>query len=545
MVNTMTCTLHLFISSLLLIAGTAAADQSSMPAGTIRPLFEPADRCMACHNGLTTSAGKDVSIGIAWRPSMMANAARDPYWQAAVRREVLDHPTAQAEIENECSTCHMPMASFEAKAANRKGGVFAHLPAGRSQERADLLAADGVSCTACHQIENKGLGAKESFTGGFAVDIQASIGQRRAFGPFEVDNGRKRIMRSSSGFQPEQASHITSSEHCATCHTLYTHTLGANGEVIGELPEQVPYLEWRHSAFGQSQSCQSCHMPMAEGEMPISSVLGQPRSHLAQHVFRAGNFFMPRVFARFRDQLGVTALSQELDAASRQTVEHLETDAARISIGNLQVSSGKLLAEVAVESLAGHKLPTAYPSRRVWIRFAVRDRQGRVVFDSGALQPDGSIRGNDNDADPGRYEPHYDEIDNPGKVQIFEAIMVDAGGRVTTGLLTALRYAKDNRLLPQGFDKATAGADIATLGHAREDANFRDGEDRIRYSVVLGQAGGPFTVQAELWYQPIGYRWAHNLRQQKADEISRFVSLYESMAGASAIVLAKTTVAAQ
>jgi cytochrome c551/c552 len=437
------------------------------------------------------------------------------------------------------------MASFEAKAANRKGGVFAHLPAGRSQERADLLAADGVSCTACHQIENKGLGAKESFTGGFAVDTQASIGQRRAFGPFEVDNGRKRIMRSSSGFQPEQASHITSSEHCATCHTLYTHTLGANGEVIGELPEQVPYLEWRHSAFGQSQSCQSCHMPMAEGEMPISSVLGQPRSHLAQHVFRAGNFFMPRVFARFRDQLGVTALSQELDAASRQTVEHLETDAARISIGNLQVSSGKLLAEVAVESLAGHKLPTAYPSRRVWIRFAVRDRQGRVVFDSGALQPDGSIRGNDNDADPGRYEPHYDEIDNPGKVQIFEAIMVDAGGRVTTGLLTALRYAKDNRLLPQGFDKATAGADIATLGHAREDANFRDGEDRIRYSVVLGQAGGPFTVQAELWCQPIGYRWAHNLRQQKADEISRFVSLYESMAGASAIVLAKTTVAAQ
>lgn len=37
--------------------------------------------------------------------------------------------------------------------------------------------------------------------------------------------------------------HLQSSELCATCHTLYTHALGPGGEVIGELPEQVPYLE--------------------------------------------------------------------------------------------------------------------------------------------------------------------------------------------------------------------------------------------------------------------------------------------------------------
>jgi soluble lytic murein transglycosylase-like protein len=55
-------------------------------------LFETADRCMACHNGVSTSTGEDVSIGFDWRASMMANAARDPYWQAAVRRETLDHP---------------------------------------------------------------------------------------------------------------------------------------------------------------------------------------------------------------------------------------------------------------------------------------------------------------------------------------------------------------------------------------------------------------------------------------------------------------------
>ncbi|HMF01272.1 MAG TPA: hypothetical protein VKK06_15390, partial [Terriglobia bacterium] len=50
-------------------------------------LFQTSDRCFACHNGLSTSAGEDISIGFAWRASIMANSARDPYWQAGVRRE--------------------------------------------------------------------------------------------------------------------------------------------------------------------------------------------------------------------------------------------------------------------------------------------------------------------------------------------------------------------------------------------------------------------------------------------------------------------------
>ena len=39
---------------------------------------------------------------------------------------------------------------------------------------------------------------------------------------------------------------------------------------------------------------------------------------------------------------------------------------------------------VAVENLAGHKLPTAYPSRRVWLHVTVLDGPD-VVFESGAI----------------------------------------------------------------------------------------------------------------------------------------------------------------
>src|SRR5258705_2030353 len=66
--------------------------------------FLTADRCMPCHNSLTTPAGRDASIGFDWRASMMANSSRDPYWQAAVRRKVLGRATARKLIQDACPT---------------------------------------------------------------------------------------------------------------------------------------------------------------------------------------------------------------------------------------------------------------------------------------------------------------------------------------------------------------------------------------------------------------------------------------------------------
>src|SRR5262249_52347760 len=138
----------------------------------------------------------------------------------------------------------------------------------------------------------------------------------------------------------------------------------------------------------------------------------------------------------------------------------LESQAATIRVDGVRVESGRLLADVVVENTGGHKLPTAYPARRAWVHFVVRDRGGRVLFESGALRPDGSVEGNDNDADAAKFEPHYLEVRSADQVQIYESILGDANGRVTTGLLTATQYLKDNRLLPRGFDKRTAEPDI-------------------------------------------------------------------------------------
>lgn len=503
-------------------------------------IFQTSDRCMACHNGLTSASGEDISIGFDWRPGMMANSGRDPYWMASVRREIMDHPSAGAAIEDECSICHMPMARFLSRLAGHEGEIFSNLPPAPGRP-GNPVAADGVSCTVCHQISNEKLGTRESYVGGFVIGNPNPPGERNAHGPFAVDAGRARVMSSSSGFRPAEAKHIRQSEVCATCHTLFTHALGPGGKVIGELPEQVPYLEWLASDYREERSCQDCHMPPVRDAVPISAVLGQPREGVARHEFLGGNFFMQRILNRFRDELGVAALPQELELSAARTVRHLESEAARLSIGRPVLSAGRLEAEISVENLGGHKLPTAYPSRRVWLHVTVRDPDGNMVFESGAVDNRGAISGNDNDADPARVESHYAEIRTADQVQVYEAVMGDSAGRPTTGLLRGVRYLKDNRLLPRGFDKRSAGKDIAVVGDAASDDDFTGGRDRVRYSIPVGGSRGPYRIEAELRYQSIAYRWAANLREYDSAEPRRFVRYYESTASSSVVTLARAT----
>ena len=273
---------------------------------------------------------------------------------------------------------------------------------------------------------------------------------------------------------------------------------------------------------------------------PAASVLGQPRERFARHGFQGANFFMLAMLERYRGELGVVALPQELSLSRQRTLELLRTSAASLSIARAEIRDGRLEAEVVVTNTAGHKLPTAYPSRRAWLRFVVSDGGGRRLWASGALRPDGSIEGNDNDRDPLAFEPHHRVIETPDQVQIYESIMLDARGRVTTGLLSAVRYVKDNRLLPRGFDKAAAGDDYAV-------ARRRQGRSRLpgrRRPCRLSPASspgvvGPFRIDVELLYQPIAFRWAHNLDAYRAaPEPARFVRYYEAMSTGSATPLA-------
>jgi len=524
------CGILLWVACFALGVGIASAQDAATNA------FRTSERCMVCHNNLRTAKGEDASIGTAWRTSMMANSARDPYWLASVRREVQDHSGQSVAIQNDCATCHMPLAHRIDQAAGHDTGVFAHLPF-KAENKSDV-AAEGVSCTVCHQIQPTGLGTPATYNGNFQV-ASPSDPVRPLFGPFPADAVKVQPLHlSGSGYSLSTSNHLREAALCGSCHTLYTTSLGADGKAVGTLPEQMVYLEWQHSSYRDKQSCQQCHMPEVSDPVKIAVLYSDPKQGVRRHNFDGSNFLMLRILNTHRNELGVAAPDADLETAASRTVAYLQTQAAHLSVSSVEVAEGEVRFAVKVENLTGHKLPTSFPSRRAWLHVTVTAADGRTVFESGKLSADGSIAGNVNDTDPARYLPHFTKINSPDQVEIFEPILGDAAGKVTTGVLTATQYLKDNRILPAGFDKATASADIAVRGEAISDPEFQGGSSTTKYLIPAAGASGPFRIAAELLYQPIGYRWARNLASVQADETQHFVKYFDQAAANSAVVLA-------
>jgi len=131
-------------------------------------VFATADGCSLCHSAAPTaralwsSTGQDVSPYGLWRGSLMAHAAKDPYWKAQVAKEVQRAPERAAETEGACIKCHAPMGHH----TNRLAGLETM---GLKKATSHPLYVDGVSCTVCHQIQPEGLGnraARDRLGGG-------------------------------------------------------------------------------------------------------------------------------------------------------------------------------------------------------------------------------------------------------------------------------------------------------------------------------------------------------------------------------------------
>lgn len=517
-------------SFFLLVSCSSRPTITTTPSPVPIKLFALSQSCGGCHNGLKDEAGNDVSNYTQWGSTMMANAARDPYYQASVSAEIDHNPKYQTLIEEKCAPCHFPMASFTDAAAGKEVKIFGADGYLNPNQNLHALAMDGVSCSVCHQIQPANLGQPGSFSGGIVFDTQTSFGKRTIFGAFIPDPALASVMSSSSGFVPVQSAHLAKSELCATCHTLYTPYFKADGELASELfPEQTPYLEWKHSSISQTESCQTCHMPAAQGGVLLSTLSKMPQSPFPQHIFVGGNSYMSAMLKRFSDELQVTAPPAQLDSTNQRTLDQLQKKAATLSITNAKTEDGDLAIDILLQSLVGHKFPSGFPARRLWLHVEIQDHAGTIVFESGGYAQNGMINDNENDTNPISYEPHYNTINSPDQVQIYETILHTDSGNVTTTLLKTAGYLKDNRLLPTGFDKQTASPDIAVYGGALQDEDFTGGGDTVHYKITLGKPAGPYTVNVELLYQSIGYRWAQNLGSSDTLDTKRFLGYYDEI----------------
>jgi hypothetical protein len=513
--------------------------------------FTSSDLCSMCHsNAPQATALRDrrkrpVGPYDLWRTSMMANSSADPIWRAVVAAEVAAMPSRKVDIEAKCLRCHTPMASLEADLAETlpNRAQFLH-----GKSTLAKLAADGVSCTVCHQFPPEGLGKDESFSGHFQIGDQGRI-----FGPHAQPFSMP--MYRHTGYLPTQSNQVRKSALCAACHTLFTDALSEDGSATGHtLLEQGPYVEWQNSEFNDESegptehtaSCQHCHVSTTDVDgQPIKTRIARnphgwdfppvdPRQPFGRHAFTGGNTLAP---ALLRLQLG-KQLSKADVAAFDATIQNarrmLRKETAEIAIQKIERHDRQLLVTVSVSNLAGHKLPTAYPSRRVWIRLIARDASAQVVFASGGFDRRGRIVDQAGQLLPseqagGPVQPHLTEIVAPNQVQIYQSVMENAQGQVTYSLLQGARYQKDNRLLPRGWKSDHPRGSVTAPVGTSTDRDFTAGSDRALFRIDAPAERGPYRIDVALYYQVLGARYAAELFTHDVPEIKVLRKLYNQV----------------
>jgi len=512
--------------------------------------FSGSGNCGFCHNGLVDAEGSDVSIETEWSATMMANSSRDPFWQAKFASELLRNPALADVLNDKCTRCHAPMANEESAYSTDLGATqfFGDGFVNPSNVYHDA-AMDGVSCTLCHQIADDGtLGTPAGSSGHFTIEAFANAFDRPAYGKYA--NPRTEPMRTNAGFTPQQGAHISDSALCATCHNLMTPVLDNTGQVIPdrEFPEQAVYTEWQNSAFAdgraEATSCQQCHMARTDGVKIANRPRNLPkRNDFGRHGFYGGNTLMLDILSANRAALDVGA--GDFAASIEATRANLRSAAdLGIEEATLDATKNELLIRVRVTNNTGHKLPTSYPSRRIYVHLKVSDPAGTTLFESGRLRPaTGQVIGVNADIGAG-FEPHQrGEITRAAQVQVYEAIMGDSDGNLTYTLLRASAYLKDNRIPPRGFDDQAVPDEVAVIG-VGNDPNFVAGSDLVTYRIQLPAGTGRVTVAAELNYQTLAYGYLRDLQKDAADPtVARFLAMYdaskvrvETMASASAEV---------
>ncbi|MBY0276774.1 hypothetical protein K2Z84_15660 [Candidatus Binatia bacterium] len=419
------------------------------------------------------------------------------------------------------------------------------------EQRYAALARDGVSCTVCHHVADTDLGEERSFTGNFVTGPADEL-----YGPYATDTVKQKPMQHALGLTPMHGAQVASSELCGSCHNVLLPIYANDGRRLGASYEQATHLEWTNSDSGRPgkafRSCQDCHMPKtfrgtklafeiassesAEAFPPTTNRLPdddiQPalRDRYSRHALHGLNVFLNQMAQQFPLLLGI----QQIDFMSEQAssidppappfrasypmelplltgldsmLDMAANETATVELARVRRSGGLLEADVTVENLTGHDLPTGVGFRRMFLELLVLDAEENVLWASGRTNALGFLVDGTGDTvlpseQPQRFpdaaiQPHYQTITASDQVQIYQELIRDSDGRLTTSFLRRVDTVKDNRIRPKGYDPGFFARsdspyvrELAELhGAEADDPDYTDprrtGADRIAYRIAL------------------------------------------------------------
>jgi hypothetical protein len=530
---------RLLVASLVLSLGTLAAAPASAQIGTTaadftQPGSQPGDlsapivtynACNFCH-GFYDERQEPYER---WTATMMANAMRDPMFQAGLTIANQD----MSDSGELCLRCHTPIGFITGDSSPADGSALTQLD------------YEGVNCNFCHRlvdphgaVENPAedpsiLAAlanapDDSHGGQFVLDPED-----RRRGPFDLGVFFYHDYRES----PYHREALL----CATCHEVsnpaFTRSGGATPSasdtyVLNTLASEHPthaktdeyaldrtFTEWALSDFGAGEvemngrfggnqtavsTCQDCHMPTTTGTACLPFLEGAVRTDLPQHDFNGANSWVPRAIFSL-DQSNDLYVD---DFDNGQPLSVFEAAIAR-NKAMLRKASDLDLSRVGndlvvrITNQTGHKLPTGFSEgRRMWIHVEFRGVNGVLLAEHG----------------------HYDATTatlTTNDTKVYEVRHgLDAAMATATGLPAAASFHnalnnklyKDNRIPPRGFDNAAFEA-----GQAQPvGASYADGQywDDTTFPIPSGATSATVSI----YHQTTSKEYVEFLRDENATD---------------------------
>jgi len=371
-----------------------------MPGSHKAKAFYPPEVCSGCHSEIYEQ----------WKGSMMANAWVDPVFLAVyfkyVKEASDDHEKGEVAM---CSRCHTPIgytADDKARYTRELTGV----------------EATGVSCDVCHSVAaSAGLG-----NGAFIMKPgDASRGRfGTKYGPYKD---------SVSPVHKTAYSELhTRADMCGMCHDVnHAHNI---------MSIENTYSEWRTGPYNSGDpsttvTCEDCHMrqtpehpstgstdrPDSPGYAAPEDIGAKRRKHIWQHYFVGGNLAVTAILG-YNPQAKMAG-----DRLAHAVTVEFTPDAnpVRGEVFRMPVK--------VTNSGAGHYLPTGLTFvREMWLDVTVKDKAGRTLLRSGALDDKGDIE--------------------PGSV-VYKTVLGTGGKEIkpTFFLPEATEVISDHRIRPKGY----------------------------------------------------------------------------------------------
>jgi hypothetical protein len=345
--------------------------------GFIQPgAFPSAEYCGTCHQEAYSQ----------WRQALHSNAFRTPFYRTSVNLLIRDK-TRGIAFARHCDSCHNPI-----------GVLGAALTEDSKVDRA-IFDTDGLTCTTCHSVVGlDSTNGNSSVKMGVPAVMVDEKGERIP-GMVPFDMILKHPERHSQAVMHD---FLHKPEFCAACHKA---NLPSPLNDYKFLRAFTAFDEWQLSKFSQRNpltfynadftTCQNCHMKRNPISLPD---YGAKNGTLVSHRWLAGNTAVPFYYG-FDEQLKKTIeflragnyLNVDIFALKKADSDKLIAPLGTVPY-NLAPSETVDAYVVIQNKNIGHSLiPEVRDLYEAWVEFTVRDSNGKEIYHSGFLKPDGML----------------------------------------------------------------------------------------------------------------------------------------------------------